>query len=240
MSPVSLDDSYPSMKMGSNCLLIQKNDKNVLIDTGTGLFNPDENKYKIDYPRKLLTGLKDLNITPSDIDIVILTHFHFDHCGGCISEDKEPVFSNAVHYLQSSEIEFAEKDPTLYKYWSVFKDILGKYNLLKIIDGNFNLEKSVKLMLSPGHTAGLQYAKFTINDQNYIFPGDIIPTLWHLNNENIIYLDYDPEALKTAKRNIINDCIEDDSVMIFQHSVRPMMGKLINKGSKIGFQRIYC
>lgn len=226
------------IKLGVNSLLLQKNNKNILVDTGTGLFNPDESKYSIDYPREFLNNLKYFGIKPSDIDIVILTHFHFDHCGGCIDENREPVFSNAVHYLQSREIEFAEKDPELSKYWSIFKNILGKNNLLKIIDGNFTVGNSINLIISPGHTIGLQYVKFSVNDQNYVFPGDIIPTLWHLNNSNEVDLDYDPVSLNIEKNRILEECIKDDAVIIFQHSLKPTMGKLVDKGTRIGFQRI--
>ncbi|MDA3837423.1 MAG: MBL fold metallo-hydrolase [Candidatus Delongbacteria bacterium] len=237
-SPVLFDNNSQTMKLGSNCLLIQMNEKNILVDTGTGLFNPDKNKYKMDYPRLLLSGLKGINIAPSDIDIVVLTHFHFDHCGGCMNENEEPVFSNAIHYIQASEVENAMENPEFYKYWTVFENVLEKNNLLRTIEGNFAIENSIELILSPGHTTGFQYIEFQLNDQNYIFPGDIIPTLWHLNNDNIVYLDHAPEALGVAKNKIIENCIKNDAFMIFQHSTKPLIGKLTRKENRYGFQRI--
>ena len=231
--------SFPSViKLGVNCLLIKKNDKHILIDTGPGLFNPDENKYEMDYPRQLLIELKNLNIQPSEIDIVILTHFHFDHCGGCMNNGYEPVFVNAKHYIQKKEIQHSNEDPEFAQYALPFFNTLEKLNLLKVVDGNISIENSIDLIKSPGHTAGFQYVKFILDKQNYVFPGDIIPTLWHLNNDNVIGIDHDPKALNVAKKKIIEDCIVNDAIIIFQHSLKPTMGKLTRKGSRIGFQRL--
>ena len=227
-----------TVKLGINCLLIKKNDKNILVDTGTGYFNPDKTKYQIEYPRNILTELSAINLKPTNIDIVVLTHFHFDHCGGCFNEIGDPVFTNAEHYIQTWEIQNAESDHSLAKYMSKFSEALGKHDLLKPIDGNLAIEDSINLIRSKGHTAGFQYVKFVIDEQTYIFPGDIVPTLWHLNNSNFIGLDHDPAALNIAKNEIIENCIESDSVMIFQHSLKPTMGKLVRKGKRIGFKRI--
>ncbi|MCK4980420.1 MAG: MBL fold metallo-hydrolase [Candidatus Delongbacteria bacterium] len=227
-----------TVKLGVNCLLIQKNNKNILIDTGTGNFNPDENKYQIEYPRRILTELKTINLKPTDIDIVVLTHFHFDHCGGCFNEKGYPVFINAEHYMQTWEIQNAEKDHNLAKYMFKFSGVLGKHDLFRPIDGNIVIEDSIDLIRSKGHTAGFQYVKFTTNENTYVFPGDIIPTLWHLNNNNFIGLDYDPTALNTAKNEIIEECIYNNITIIFQHSLKPTMGKLVRKEKRVGFKRI--
>ena len=230
--------SFPSIvKLGINCLLIQKNNKNILIDSGTGLFNPDENKYKIDYPRKLISEMKIIGLNPADIDIVILTHFHFDHCGGCMSDNYKPVFRNATHYIQQEEIEYSNKNSEFSKYALPFFDTLDKCGLLEVINGNTSVGNLISLVKAPGHTTGFQYVKFMLNEQNYVFPGDIIPTLWHINNENIVGIDLNPETLNTAKKEIIEDCIVNDAIMIFQHSLKPTMGKLVKKGKRIGFKK---
>lgn len=225
------------IKLGINCLLIKKNNKYILVDTGTGLFKPDDNKYRMKYPRQLLIELNDLNIQPSEVDTVILTHFHFDHCGGCINIDGEPVFTNAIHYIQNDEVAYVESNKYLSKYIIDFRNVLGKNDQLKLIDGNFIIENSIELVKSLGHTAGFQYVKFIIADQNYVFPGDIIPTLWHINNDNVIGIDHDPKALNIAKKKIIDDCISSDAIMIFQHSLKPTMGKLVKKEKRIGFKK---
>lgn len=231
-------DTSPTVRLGINCLLIQKNDKNILVDTGTGSFNPDETKYEIEYPRQILTELNTINLKPTDIDIVILTHFHFDHCGGCMSNRYDPVFDNATHYVQDREVQYSNNNPEFSKYALPFFNTLDKCDLLRVANGNISIEDTIELISSPGHTAGFQYVKFILNKQNYIFPGDIIPTLWHLNNNNIIDIDYDLEALNNSKKKIIENCINNDAIMIFQHSLRPTMGKLVNRGARIGFQKI--
>ena len=234
LSPSSFSSST---KLGVKCLLIKKNNKYILVDTGPGIFNPDDNKYQMEYPRLLLKELSNLSIQPSEIATVILTHFHFDHCGGCISTDGEPIFANAIHYIQKKEVKYSKNNPEFSKYALPFFDTLNKHDILKVVNGDISIENSIELISSPGHTAGFQYVKFAIDDQNYVFPGDIIPTLWHLNNDNVVGVDLNPKVLSNAKKNIIKDCIADDAIMIFQHSLRPTMGELIKKEKRIGFKK---
>jgi len=100
-------------RFGSYVYLIQLKNKNVLIDTGS----PENKKY-------LLEDLKKLNLNPKDIDIVILTHNHYDHLGGLIS------FSNSKIY--GSKLDFG-------------KNLLDPKKL-KI--------KGLKIIETPGHSKG--------------------------------------------------------------------------------------
>ena len=99
--------------LGLNQLFVRTNGKNVLIDTGLGN-KTDYTKFGLlDYqqPRKLITGLAELGLKPEDIDIVILSHLHYDHSGGGTlrinGSELAPTFTNSVYYVQNSEIEYA-------------------------------------------------------------------------------------------------------------------------------------
>ena len=76
-------DRKNRITLGLNCLLLQKAGRNILIDTGIG----SKETYGL-VPSRLVKGLKNVGITPKDIDMVILTHLHFDHCGGCTRLDR--------------------------------------------------------------------------------------------------------------------------------------------------------
>jgi glyoxylase-like metal-dependent hydrolase (beta-lactamase superfamily II) len=77
-------DEKNRIQMGLWCLLIQNNDKNILVNTGIGnKYNKQYSEiFGIQHPPDLISSLAKHNLEPIDIDIVILTHLHFDHCGG--------------------------------------------------------------------------------------------------------------------------------------------------------------
>src|SRR5918999_1833266 len=76
-------DRRNRITLGLNCLLLQVCSKNVLVDTGVGSKENENVKENLGLvPSRLLRGLKGVGLTPKDIHAVILTHLHFDHCGG--------------------------------------------------------------------------------------------------------------------------------------------------------------
>ena len=82
-------DRKNRVRMGLNCLLIQAQDANILVDTGAGSKRTD--RYRDQYGlngNKLSKGLKAHALTPRDIDVVLLTHLHFDVAGGCTKLDR--------------------------------------------------------------------------------------------------------------------------------------------------------
>ena len=77
-------DRKNRMTLGLNCLLLQVGGQNVLVDTGIGSKEIDQDKENLGLvPSRLLKWLKGLGLTPKDISAVVLSHLHFDHSGGC-------------------------------------------------------------------------------------------------------------------------------------------------------------
>ena len=102
------------IEMGLNSLIIKTNDDIVLVDTGIGE-NYNEKffeMFEIDKSTSLLKSLNSISLKPDDITKVVLTHLHFDHCGGNCSKDEngelKPTFPNATYYFQQDEFEYAK------------------------------------------------------------------------------------------------------------------------------------
>lgn len=101
------------IRMGLWCLLIRSGGKNILVDTGIGdKPNPRfEEIFEIEHPPSLVLSLARHGLKPGDIDMVVLTHLHFDHCGGNTSQIKgsdgqvkiAPTFPNAKYIAQAAE-----------------------------------------------------------------------------------------------------------------------------------------
>ena len=82
-------DRKNRITLGLNCLLLQVNGNNVLVDTGIGSKDIDNDKEALGLvPSRLLKGLKTVGLGPKDIHAVVLSHLHFDHSGGCTRIDR--------------------------------------------------------------------------------------------------------------------------------------------------------
>jgi N-acyl homoserine lactone hydrolase len=116
----------------------------VLVDTGVG--GPQEwlNDWRV-VNRSAADALAELDMTPGDIDLVINTHLHFDHCG------QNAVFTHAACYVQRAELNRAQREsPELYD-WFGFMD--ARFELL---DGDTEVLPGISVIATPGHTAGHQ------------------------------------------------------------------------------------
>lgn len=139
--------------------LIEGEDKTILIDTGLG--DCDEvmamqGEYGIDYiatktkDEEIVTALAQKGLKPEDIDVVALTHLHFDHIGN------NELFSKARFVVQKDEVPFLVSPPPFatfyYREWQhKLTSISGR---LDTIEGNYRLSKNVELIKVGGHAAG--------------------------------------------------------------------------------------
>jgi glyoxylase-like metal-dependent hydrolase (beta-lactamase superfamily II) len=116
----------------------------VLVDTGVG--GPDKllNDWRV-VNRSAADALADLDMTPGDIDLVINTHLHFDHCG------QNAVFPHAACYVQRVELDRAKREsPELYDWFDFMN---ARFELL---DGDAEVLPGLSVIATPGHTAGHQ------------------------------------------------------------------------------------
>jgi len=114
VDPEELADFLASMRQSTefrhipiSCLLVRsKTHGNILVDSGMG-HQPGSTAGKL--PRSLRAA----GLSPSDIDVVLISHIHVDHVGGLLGEDGAPLFANAVHYISQQEFDFWSGDPKL-------------------------------------------------------------------------------------------------------------------------------
>ena len=116
----------------------------VLVDTGCG--GPDEwlNDWRV-VNRSIVDALAGLDMTPSDIGLVINTHLHFDHCG------QNAVFRHAPCYVQRAELSRAQRESPELCDWLGFAG--ARFELL---DGDAEVLPGLEVIATPGHTAGHQ------------------------------------------------------------------------------------
>ena len=154
-------DEQNRLDAGLNSLLIRTGKKNILVETGIGNKLPDKMVQIYKQPAKLLDNLHAVGVAPEDIDIVINTHLHFDHCGWNTvrrGDQIVPTFPKAKYYVQRKEWEHGrlQLERDAISYMSPNYDPLIENGQMELIDGNREIVPGVSVKVFPGHTAHMQ------------------------------------------------------------------------------------
>ena len=226
-------DRKNRIALGLNCLLLQVSGKNVLVDTGVGPKENENDKENLGLvPSRLLKGLKGVGLTPKDISAVILTHLHFDHSGGCTRLDRAgnlvPTFPKATYYVQRSCWEDAcnpnERCFSTHRQEN-FMPVEAREQL-EFLDGDAEIFPGLNVILTDGHAKGHQMVMFTHGGERIVFLGDLVPTPHHLNLGVISAFDYSPEETLEQKREILSDAERQGWLLVFAHGHETKAGYL--------------
>lgn len=230
-------DADHLVPMCLNSLLVQVNDQNIVVDTGLGdkMDEKGRRRWNLERPQGgLIDGLARLGIAPEDVDMVIDTHLHVDHCGGNTryADDGQtivPTFSNAEYVVQRREYEDAShpNERTTATYFSENWDVLIKNGQMRLLDGDTELAPGVIGVLTPGHTPGHMSVRLESGGQHMAFLCDMATYAVHF--EKLAWMTaYDVEPLVTleTKRVWQKWAFDTGATLIFPHDTRRPVGKL--------------
>jgi glyoxylase-like metal-dependent hydrolase (beta-lactamase superfamily II) len=147
---------------GLNSLLIRTGKENVLVETGMGNKLSERMRKFYGQPAKLLDNLSAAGVAPEDIDIVINSHLHFDHCGWNTIRDKNgkvvPTFPKAKYFAPEGEWLYARKpsDRDLISYIPDNYDPLVASGQMTLLQGAEEIVPGISVRTLPGHTASMQ------------------------------------------------------------------------------------
>jgi glyoxylase-like metal-dependent hydrolase (beta-lactamase superfamily II) len=224
-----------------NCLLVRAAGKNILIDTGIGA-RCDQKSYKIYEINRspgLEENLKKVSIPPEKIDSVILTHLHFDHCGGNTKLDARgnlvPSFPNAEYIVQRKEWEdaFNPNERTKGSYREDDLLALQKAGQLHLIDGDSEVAPGIHAVVTGGHTRGHQIVSIENAGKRCIFWGDLIPTTGHINVPYIMSYDLFPLDTIAQKKKWEEIAVSEKCICYFEHDPRITFAYLERKGKRV-------
>jgi glyoxylase-like metal-dependent hydrolase (beta-lactamase superfamily II) len=155
-------DKKNYVQAGLNSLLIRTGQKNVLVETGMGNKLSERMVKFYGQPAKLLANLAAAGISPEDIDIVINTHLHFDHCGWNTVRGKDgkivPTFPRAKYYAPEGEWQYARKpsERDAISYIPDNYDPLVQSGQMTLLKGGEEIAPGITVKTFPGHTASMQ------------------------------------------------------------------------------------
>jgi glyoxylase-like metal-dependent hydrolase (beta-lactamase superfamily II) len=231
-------DASNRITLAMNCLLVRAGGKTILVETGAGDKWDQKRRdiFALDGPH-LTKRLLDYGVHPQDIDIVINTHLHFDHCGGNTRVEKDKVvsaFPHARYVVQRGEFEHAknptERDRASYMLENYAPlEPAGKWSLL--VDDR-TIAPGVELIRVPGHTANMQCVKLTGGDQTAFFFADLVPTTAHLALPWIMGFDLYPMTTLENKKKWIPEAIREGWIALFAHDTKVPAGYLRERDGK--------
>lgn len=232
-------DDQNRIDLNCRCLLVQEPDRNILFETGVGAFFPPDlrERYGVQEAQHcLLDALADLGLGADDIDIVVLSHLHFDHAGGLLSawqEGKTPqlVFKNAWFIVGEQAWQRAIQPHPRDKasFIPELPALLEASGRLERINGTRSkrLGDAYRFHYSDGHTPGMLLTEIQTDDGPLVFAADLIPgKAWvHLP----ITMGYDrfPEALIDEKRRLLSDLARRNGRLFFTHDPNIAAGRVV-------------
>jgi glyoxylase-like metal-dependent hydrolase (beta-lactamase superfamily II) len=226
-------DRRNRVELGLNCVLLRHGGKNVLIDTGVGTKHNAKTRAIYHFRAGHLVGnLARLGLAPEDIDLVVLTHLHFDHVGGCTRFDSGnrlvPVFPRATHLVQRDDWREATltNERTRHAYLPDDFLPLEAAQQLELLEGDTELLPGLWARRTGGHTAGHQIAYLESQGEQAVCLGDIVPLPQHLPLHYMTAYDIHPLETLDAKRHWLGQAERERWLVIFGHAISPRAGRL--------------
>lgn len=215
-----------------NALVVNTGDRLVLFDTGMGsltLFG--------DTTGKLLNSLKQAGIDPKDIDAVVMSHAHIDHCGGCMADDGSRHFPNAQFYITQADYDFWTDETKVPKDFKVFLDTARK-NLspnrdrMRFIKDGEEFLPGVQAILAPGHTVGHTIFMITSDGKSLCYAADLAhhPVLLLEKPLTEFAYDTDPKMSAQSRVKMLGMLAANRIPLLAYHFPWPGIGHVAKQG----------
>lgn len=206
-------------------LLIQAEEKKVLVDTGLGKvdFGPDAGL--------LLQNLQAEGIEPGDIDFVILTHAHGDHIGWNTNAEGLAAFPKARYIMRKEEWDFWTSEETLaqsrYEWMMPFvrKQLLPLRSRFELLERDEEIVPGVHTLFAPGHTPGHMAVAITSKDQELLCVGDVISHPLHAERPDwYIEPDCQPDQAVRTRMQLLDRAANTQARVFAFHFDFPGIG----------------
>lgn len=234
------------------CMLIEDENRLILVDNGIG--DKQDGKFMGHYylhgDDTLESSLRKHGFHKDDITDVILTHLHFDHCGGSIERKNDklvPAFRNAVYWSNEAHWKWATEPNAREKASFLKENILPiqESGQLKFIPTP-NAEKGrlaesiftehISFRFVSGHTESMMLPQIKYNGRTIVFVADLLPSTAHIPLPYVMAYDTRPLLTLEEKKNFLNEAAAKEYILFFEHDVQNECCTLIQteKGIRAG------
>jgi glyoxylase-like metal-dependent hydrolase (beta-lactamase superfamily II) len=215
-------DTQNYVPAGLNSVVVRTGRETILIETGIGNKMAERLVRIFGQPAKLLDNLGAAGISPDDIDIVINTHLHFDHCGwNTVVQDGQlvPTFPKAKYYAPEGEWQHGrlQLERDAISYISENYDPLIKTGQMELLHGDREIVPGVSVKVFPGHTQHMQAVVISSGGRTACYISDLIPTSAHIDLTWGMAFDVLPLQTIESRKRYYAQSIPEKWLTMFTH-----------------------
>ena len=230
-------DDENRILLGLNTVVVRTGRHTVLIETGVGNKQPAKLREIFDNHELLPRSLAAAGIAVDEVDIVINSHLHFDHCGWNTTLHPDgsvtPTFPNARYFAHRGEVEHGhlQLERDRMSYLSPNYDPLIESGQMTLLDdegirSNPEICPGVSVEVFPGHTAHLMGIHIESGGEHACYISDLIPTADHLDITWAMGYDLDPLATIAGRKRFYQRAIPEKWLVLFTHDHRTPMARI--------------
>jgi glyoxylase-like metal-dependent hydrolase (beta-lactamase superfamily II) len=237
-------DEKNYVQAGLNSLLIRTGKQTVLVETGMGNKLSERMVKFYGQPAKLPANLAAGGVAPEDIDIVINTHLHFDHCGWNTVRDKDgkivPTFPRAKYYAPEGEWQYARRpsERDAISYIPDNYDPLVQSGQMTLLQGGEEIVPGISVKTFPGHTAHMQAVIVESGGRTACYISDLIASTAHIDITWGMSFDLYPLQTIESRKQYYAKAIPEKWLTIFTHDPKmpwayvekDELGKMVARG----------
>jgi glyoxylase-like metal-dependent hydrolase (beta-lactamase superfamily II) len=170
-------------------------------------------------------SLSKLGLTKDDITDMVLTHLHFDHCGGSIEKIGEdqfaPAFKNATYWISRPQWEWATHPNRREKASFLKENIfpIEESGQLKLVEKEGELFPGIEVRFYDGHTDGQMIPFIKYNGRTIVFMADLLPSAAHVPLPYVMAYDTKPLITLKEKEQFFTEAIENNYILFLEHDL---------------------
>ena len=227
-------DAQNRILLGTNTVVVRTGRQTVAIETGIGNKLPEKQRAIYDAKGLLPQSFGEAGIRLEEVDVVINSHLHFDHCGWNTTRLRDgrvvPTFPNARYFAHRGEVEHGhlqlERDAVSYigaNYDPLVEN--GQMSLLALGAGEVQeILPGISVETFPGHTHQLMAVHIESGGEHACYIGDLIPTSSHLDITWVMGFDLDPLRCIEERKRFYKRAIPEEWLVLFTHDHDKPMG----------------
>jgi len=217
------------------CLLIEDGNRLILVDNGNGDKQDAKffSHYHLHGDDTLDKSLAKHGFHRDDITDVILSHLHFDHCGGTIRREGDrlvPNFKNATVWSNEEHWQWATHPNDREKASFLKENILpiqenGQLKFIPIPNrenplrqlASANFTDSISIRIADGHTRAMMLPQIQYKDRTIVFMADLLPSQGHIPLPYVMGYDMFPMTTLDEKKTFLEEAVDNNYILFFEH-----------------------
>lgn len=230
-------DENNMLSMAMRCLLIEDGQRLILIDNGIGQKQDTRffSHYYLHGDDSLEKSLQAHGFEKKDITDVILTHLHFDHCGGSIERKGDQLvtaFPNAIYWSNALHWEWAVHPNDREKASFLKENILplqasGQLSFIDVPEKNESgllartrFSENIDIRFVNGHTESMMLPQLTYRGKTIVYMADLLPFVHHMPLPYVMAYDMFPLTTMREKKSMLEEACANEYILFFEHDAQ--------------------